>query len=752
MCNRHPIALRPAPVTVSSVAFSNSPDFTAGLNAAQAEAVSYAEGPMLVLAGPGSGKTRVLTHRIARLVTSGVPAHRILAVTFTNKAAHEMRLRLGGDRDEKTGLAPDAVEFSRLDGRSPRPGLLPSGLLVPSSISTFHSCCLRTLRLNAVAAGLPRGFSVFDVADSLRVIQANESGLEKREVQALFEAISALRNLGVLSAQELLEPEASPVIDGLRFDLGDVEFFASQWERYQVRMLELGALDFDDLLVKTLQLLRSPVGAHIGAYYDAFLVDEFQDTNIVQFEILHRLALDRGTIRDVCVVGDPEQAIFGWRGGSAEMMDRFVEVFDPVKVVELGENYRSTGSIVETSQRILDASSAKFKIKLSTNNPLGAKPRVYVCEDSEDEAERAAAAVKAHVDRGESSAVLVRTKAQTRPFEVAFARLRIVHNVVGATRFVDRSEVKDALAYLHVVANPKNDPAFERAVISPRRGLGEGAIEKLRVVSPAASLREKLADTGSLSALSTSVRGKFTAFAELLDDVESAARLSPYEALRVVLDGGLRDSFSDDPDRVANLDELLAAAKSFGAPVSDSAEHLADFLALYSLSASTDDVSPRRAAKAVIITAHAAKGNEFDHVWIAGLDEDVFPHLFASSPDEAEEERRLLYVAASRPRTTLTVSHRARRIAAGRWQDSRPSPFLAFFTGTYRHDPRPEAALRADVVRLTPDEVKPGTVVLHDVFGSGTVLTSAGSVVEICFDAPAKVRKIDLAFAPLRLA
>lgn len=736
------------------MALSNSPDFTAGLNTAQAEAVSYDGGPMLVLAGPGSGKTRVLTHRIARLVASGVPAHRILAATFTNKAAHEMRLRLGGDRDEKTGLAPDAAEFALLYGRAPRSGLLPSGLLVPSSISTFHSCCLRTLRLNADAAGLPRGFSVFDVADSLRVIQANESGLEKREVQALFEAISALRNLGVLSPQELLEPAASPVLEGLRFDLGDVEFFASQWERYQVRMLELGALDFDDLLVKMLQFLRSPAGSHVGAYYDAFLVDEFQDTNVVQFEILRLLVGDAAATRDVCVVGDPEQAIFGWRGGSAEMMDRFVERFDPVKVVELGENYRSSGAIVETAQRILDASSAKLKIKLFTENPYGEKPRVRVCDDSDDEAERAAAAVKAHVDRGESSAVLVRTKAQTRPFEVAFAGLGIAHNVVGATRFVDRSEVKDALAYLHVVSNPKNDPAFERAIVSPRRGLGEGAIEKLRAVSSAASLREKLADTASLAALSASVRAKFAAFAELLDDVESAARVSPYEALRVVLDGGLRTSFSDDPDRVANLDELLAAAKTFGAPADDPAGHLADFLARYSLSASTDDSfsSSRRGAKAVIITAHAAKGNEFDHVWIAGLDQDVFPHLFASSPDEAEEERRLLYVAASRPRKTLTVSHRARRIAGGRWQDSRPSPFVAFFTGTYRHDPHPAATVRADVVRLTPDEVSPGTMVHHDVFGAGTVVASAGSVVKIRFDAPAKERTIDLAFAPLRLA
>lgn len=735
------------------MALSNSPDFTAGLNAAQAAAVSYDGGPMLVLAGPGSGKTRVLTHRIARLVASGVPAHRVLAMTFTNKAAHEMRLRLGGDRDEKTGLAPDAAEFSRAYGRTPRPGLLPSGLLVPASISTFHSCCLRTLRLNADAAGLPRGFSVFDVADSLRVIKANESGLEKREVQALFEAISALRNLGVLSPQELLEPVSAPVVEGLRFDLGDVEFFASQWERYQARMRELGALDFDDLLVKMLQLLRSPAGAHIGSYYDAFLVDEFQDTNVVQFEILRLLAGDRLAARDVCVVGDPEQAIFGWRGGSAEMMDRFVEVFDPVKVIELGENYRSTDSIVKTSQRILDASSAKLKIKLFTSNPRGDKPRVLVCDDSDDEAERAAAAVKAHVDRGESTAVLVRTKAQTRPFEVAFARLRIAHNVVGATRFVDRSEVKDALAYLHVVSNPKNDPAFERAVVSPRRGLGEGAIEKLRTASPASSLREKLADTTALAALSASVRGKFAAFAELLDNVESAARVSPYEALRVVLDGGLRASFSDDQDRVANLDELLAAAKSFGPPQGDPSDHLADFLALYSLSASTDEVHApaRRSAKAVIITAHAAKGNEFDHVWIAGLDQDVFPHLYASRPDEAEEERRLLYVAASRPRKTLTVSHRARRIAGGRWQDSRPSPFVAFFTGTYRYNPPTEPAVRANVARLTPDEVTPGTVVHHDVFGSGTVIASAGSVVKIRFDAPSKERTIDLAFAPLRL-
>lgn len=732
---------------------SASIDFLAGLNVAQGEAVSYTGGPMLVLAGPGSGKTRVLTHRIARLVAAGVPAHRILAVTFTNKAAHEMRMRLGGDRDVKTSLAPDIEAFSAQHGRSPNPGLLPSGLQVPASISTFHSCCLRTLRIHADAAGLPRGFSIFDVADSLRVIQANESGLEKREVQVLFDSVSALRNLGVLSPQELLEPAASSVVDNLRFDLGDLEFFASQWGRYQDRMRELGALDFDDLLVKMLQLLRSPAGARIGSYYDAFLVDEFQDTNVVQFDILRLLAGTSPANRDVCVVGDPEQAIFGWRGGSAEMMDRFVEVFSPVKVVELGENYRSTGSIVQTSQNILDASSAKLKIKLFTNNQSGTPPRVFACADSDDEAERAAAAVAAQVSRGDSSAVLVRTKAQTRPFEVAFSRLRIAHNVVGAMRFVDRAEVKDALAYLHVVSNPRNDQAFERAAVSPRRGLGAGAFEKLRSASSAQSLRDKVADSAALATLSASVRGKFSAFAGLLSDVEVGAGVSPYEALRVVLDSGLRASLSDDKDRVANLDELLAAAKSFSPQSVGPAEHLAEFLALYSLSASTDEVrSPAsRSAKAVIITAHAAKGNEFDHVWIAGLDQDVFPHLFASQPGEAEEERRLLYVAASRPRKTLTVSHRDRRIAGGRWQDSRPSPFLAFFSSSTRPASRPVAAVRVNVVRLTPDEVPIGTLVKHEVFGTGVVVDTAGSVATIKFDSPSKERKIDLAFAPLIL-
>lgn len=765
-----PIALSALPVTVLSVPLFDTDAFTVGLDDAQGEAVLHSSGPLLVLAGPGSGKTRALTHRIARLVAAGVPAYRILALTFTNRAASEMRYRLAGDRDEKTGLIPDAVEFERMYSRPPRPGLLPPGLLVPSSIATFHSMCLRTLRIHAKDANLPPGFSVFDVADSVRVVESVEEDLEKREAQSLFEQFSALRNFGVLSPEALLSPSTEEVVASLRFDLGDLEFFAAQWGRYRARMQELGALDFDDLLVKMLEFLRSPAGESYGSFYDAILVDEFQDTNFVQFEILRSLVGPDPASRDVCVVGDPEQAIFGWRGGSPAMMERFVEVFDPVRILELGTNYRSSPEIVKASQRILDASSAKIKITKLRADPgkptaispeCNFPPRVVVCEDSDDEAERAAAAVKQCISRGESAAILVRTKAQTRPFEAAFDRLRIPFNLVGATRFVDRTEVKDALSYLHVVSNPANDPAFERAVVSPRRGVGKGALDKLRLVSSEFSLRAKLADAPALGSLPNALRGKLSAFANLLDEVESASQVSPYEAVQAVFDGGLRESFASDAERLANLDELLAAAKAFGSPSGDPKAVLADFLGQFSLSASTDETAARRASRATIITAHAAKGTEFDHVWVAGLDEDVFPHIFASSLEELEEERRLLYVATSRPRLSLTVSHRTRRIAAGRWQDSRPSPFLNFFTGDRlgtksslvlsgpdRSNPDVPKPAKS---RLTPEQAPPGTEVMHDVFGPGLVVALAGTVARIRFSAPSKERTIDLSFAPLSL-
>ena len=778
-----PIAVSPVSVTVSSMT-SSAPHQPAGvsrglpippttvmlggMNDAQVAAVRHRGSPLLILAGPGSGKTRVLTHRIADLVLSGLSPERILAVTFTNKAAEEMRRRLGGDRDERTGEPREVLN------RPYVPGLLPPLIPVPSSISTFHSLCLRTLRFNADLAGIPRGFAVFDTADSLRVIRDNEPGLEKKDAQAIFEMISSLRNVGVLHADDL---ESAPAAED--FYIKDRLTLAAQWRRYEQRMVELGALDFDDLLVKMVELLRSSEASRLSSYYDAFLVDEFQDTNVVQYEILLRLAGPNRASREVCVVGDPEQAIFGWRGGSPVMMDKFVEDFAPARIIELGENYRSTPQIVAAAQRILDASTAKLRIKLYTNNPPGPKESIVSADDAEDEAERVVASAARAVDGGESFAVLVRTKAQTNPIELALGRENesrrrrnlppLSFSVVGAQRFAERAEVKDALAYLRVVLNPKDDFAFERAACAPRRGLGPAAFDKLRAFTPpgSSSLYEKLMHPNRPSAFAGKIGATFSSLAEVFSSIEAALDYGVESTVKAVLDSGLYSAFSEDVDRRENLDELRRAAarydRSSPAPGRFAVE---EYVGAYALSSSTDS-SMGGESGVTIITAHAAKGNEFDHVWIAGLDEDVFPHLYASTPEAREEERRLLYVAASRPRRSLTLSHRRRRMLNGKWGDARPSKYLEQFFGfpspsdrssvssvvslVASSSPAPPRAILPGV-RLNPQDVPPGTLVEHNVFGTGTVVSLVGSHVEIEFSSPPRRRKLDLSFAPLRLA
>lgn len=726
----------------------------AGLNPEQVEAVTHRGSPLLVLAGPGSGKTRVLTHRIAGLVAAGTPAHRILAVTFTNKAAREMRTRL-----ER---------------------LLPPGVEVPSSVSTFHSFCVRAIRSNADLLGLPRGFTVLDADDAIRAMRTAVEDLDKKDARALLGEISLAKNTG-------LSPDDFEVSGA-----HNASTVAAHWRSYAAVLRDMGALDFDDLLLETRRLLSTPAGDQLRTRFDSVLVDEWQDTNVVQYDIVRLLADPNPSTRDVCVVGDPNQAIYSWRGSTPEVLDRFVVDFAPCEVIALTTNYRSTPEIVALSTTIATSSgSALAKVQFHTANPSGAPVRVFAAADTEEEVDQVLRGLRRATG---SRAILVRTNAQTRGFEEGLMNAGIAHQLVGATRFVDRAEVKDVLAYLRVVANPADEIAFARAAAVPRRGLGETTVAGFLSYCRDNGLHPGTAiqDPSVLAAHSGRARTALERFSIDLDRVAAQLHLGPAECVSESLDLGVRTTHSADVERLENLKELESSVLKFETrlraedPNLTPVELLHAYLENAALTASTD---VDESADVSIITVHAAKGREFDHVWVVGVEEGIFPHQMADTRAGVDEERRLFFVATSRPRASLTISYRARRLTAKGWDYVDRSSFIDEYltphailpddssaftppsfgygnsrtnTNRTKHQTRsskPAASHRSPSAtpppprpqgpRLDPGSVEPGTTVQHPVFKTGTITALAGSIAVIDFGG--KSRTLDLAFAPLTL-
>lgn len=733
----------------------------AGLNADQAEAVTTLDGPLLVVAGPGSGKTRVLTHRIAALVETGTALPRqILAVTFTNKAANEMRERL-----------------TTLVGEESMGGMW---------VSTFHSACLRLLRANPSGSGLPVGFTVLDSEDAKKVLRDTLISLrleyEKSDVKEAMAAISWMKNT-------LTGPTDDEV--------------AQIAAAYQARLRKMNAVDFDDILLATKNMLEDDqIRNRYRGKFTHVLVDEYQDTNMVQYAIMQSL-----TGGNICCVGDVDQAIYSWRGSSPQLLDRFTHDFPGAKVVILAENYRSTPEILEVCQSIIDPNPAAHRGVLRTTNPSGAPVRLGGFDDDRDEV---SFVVRDLADRNVSSCVvLMRTNAQTRPFEEQLTRRAIPYQVVGALRFYERAEVKDALAYLRLVTNPRDIVSFARAAGTPRRGLGQVTVDGLITDALATGvpvidlIRERL-DDGA-------IHGRAVAgVSELLDQLDAvahAAKTGPAEALRVVLDTvGLKKHFmadkSEGPDRVANLAELVSGARSFvdspaslrvdGTPVAelDGFERTVAFLENTALVAAP--AGEEGAARVALMTVHAAKGREFDDVYVVGLEETLFPHFLPHETPNVEEERRLLFVACSRARRHLTLSYAGARLVFGRRVENARSRFLADLPSTvqrvgaaqsssrvprsgrpawgdkytdsvrsrsnYDREPLPShpvpvaRAGRPAVAagpRLAQADAVQGNKVNHKVFGDGEIIEVIGSRVKVQFESVTK--ELELAFAPMEL-
>src|SRR2546423_1344562 len=636
-----------------------SMDFLSSLNERQREAVTTTEGPLLIIAGAGSGKTRVITVRIAYLISERhVAPHNILAVTFTNKAAQEMRDRvtrlLGG---QKLASAP--------------------------LVSTFHSLCVRMLRrdIEKLEEGYTRSFTIYDQDDSVRVVKAcikdlgyDDQRLGARAVQG---AISHAKNSGLDAESYAARVEAH---DERRAAIARV------FKLYEERLVNNNALDFDDLLIKAVRLLRKrdDVRAHYNERFRYILVDEYQDTNSLQFALIHFLTERQ---QNICVVGDPDQSVYGWRGADITNILNFEQHYPEARVIKLEQNYRSTQNILDAADAVIKLNAARKEKRLWTSSPSGSPIRYYQAMDAESEARFAAAKIEEHrrADPTTRAAVLYRTNAQSRLFEEAMRRAGLPYNIVGGFSFYERAEVRDIIAYLKLALNPHDSIAMMRVINTPPRGLGKQTLDELerRAKDYGVSVWETISIINDPSQTPTGFSARalnsLKNFQKIITDlVASASKETASEVVKAaILDSGyaevLKTENSEESEsRLENLQELVNAAVDYD---KEEGGGLRDFIDSAALVADADQY--QRDAPVTLMTMHSAKGLEFPLVFIVGLEDGLFPHArSATDKAELEEERRLCYVAITRAEKFLYVAHAMKRRVYGEELASEPSQFL----------------------------------------------------------------------------
>ena len=643
-------------------------DLLSSLNPEQQQAVLQTQGPLLILAGAGSGKTRVIAHRIAHIVSSGIAApDRFLAVTFTNKAAEEMRTRV------ESLLGVDCRQMW---------------------ISTFHALCARLLRREAPHVGLSRDFVIYDSTDQLAVIKQalKQFGVDDNALQPRL-ALSRISH-----AKNRMEgPEVFTANSWNPRDHQIGKLYAA----YVQALKDANALDFDDLLLRTVELFETSelVRDRYSEKFKYLMVDEYQDTNRPQYLMIHRLAARH---RNLCVVGDPDQSIYKWRGADLRNILDFEHDFPEVATVRLERNYRSTQVILDAASAVIAQNRNRKEKRLYTDRRGGAKILYYRAGDDLDEAEFIARTARTALqdDPENTVAILYRTNAQSRTLEDALRRSGTPYKIIGGVRFYERKEIKDSLAYLKLVLNPHDDVSLRRVINVPARGIGKGVMESLEAVElssdadlpPLLAGLQPVATNNSLWArlvhaldqrlLAPRAAAALAAFRDLLVQATEVARQDSVSiTLGKVLDQSgylqdLRDERSEEAEsRIENLAELVSAAREYETRAPEPS--LGGFVDQLSLLSDVDEEAGSRDARVLMMTMHSAKGLEFPVVFIAGLEEGLFPHS-RSADDEAEleEERRLCYVGLTRAQRRIVLTSAARRRVFGDYQATEASRFI----------------------------------------------------------------------------
>ncbi len=628
------------------------------LNKPQKEAVFHTEGPLLILAGAGSGKTRVLTHRIAYLIEEkGVNPWNILAITFTNKAAEEMRQRV----DSLVGIGAESIW-----------------------VSTFHSMCVRILRRYIDRLGYDNRFTIYDTDDQKtlmkEVCRKTDIDTKRFKERMLLSVISSAKN-------EMILPEEFELNAGGDFVQLKI---AKVYKEYEAQMRANNALDFDDLLVKTVQLLETQpdVRENYQERFRYIMVDEYQDTNTVQFRLVSLLA---GKYRNLCVVGDDDQSIYKFRGANIRNILDFEKEFSDAKVIKLEQNYRSVGNVLEVANSVIRNNKGRKEKTLWTDNEKGEKIRLRQFDTAYDEAQFIAEDIKDETAQGANysdHAVLYRTNAQSRLLEEKFVAMNIPYKIVGGINFYSRREIKDVLSYLKTIDNGKDDLAVRRIINVPKRGIGLTTINRIQESAAARGIGfyDALSAPDLIPGIGRSA-SKLDSFAALIEYFKGRSEESVVTDLltEVIEKTGYTESLeADDPEeleaRVQNIDELVSKAAVYEESCSDRGERptLSGFLEEVALVADIDSVAEDR-DYVILMTLHSAKGLEFPHVYLAGMEDGLFPSYMSISgddPEELEEERRLCYVGVTRAEEKLTLTCARMRLVRGERQYNSMSRFI----------------------------------------------------------------------------
>ena len=697
------------------------------LNDSQIEAIETTKGPVLIIAGAGSGKTRVLTYRYAHLVKSyGVDIENILAITFTNKAAEEMKSRIS--------------DLLNLEAS-------------PKWVSTFHSLCVKILRIHGDKLGFNRNFSIYDQSDSNKVVRNcmsdNNVDLKQYSPKRFQAQISNLKN-------NMINPKEALEIADTFFDVKVAEIYIS----YEKKLKQANAMDFDDLLLKTVELFEKfeSVLSFWAGKFQFVMVDEYQDTNFVQYKLVELLGSNN---KNVCVVGDSDQSIYAFRGADIRNIIEFEKDFENAKIIQLEKNYRSTKKILNLANQIISNNQRTLDKNLWTDNEEGLDVDSIQFRSERDEANWVSLEIKKILEENkiDEVAVFYRTNSQSRLFEEELRKNNINYKVLGSVRFYDRKEIKDIICYLKFILNNDDMVSFERIVNVPRRGIGDSTIGKIRGSMDILNknLSQILKNPEEIDNISPRIKSKLKEFYVLIEELKSVAIQGPSKTIKEIINKTgykselINEGTLESQMRLENIEELMNSAFNFEnlneSEIDEPFTVLREYLESIALFADTDDLE--ESDRVTLMTLHNAKGLEFPFVFMTGMEENLFPHERSTQggKKEIEEERRLCYVGITRAEKKLYLTYSWSRTLWGGTTFNLPSRFI---------EEGKDFLANIEIKELNSTEkaigknISIGSKVLHDKYGEGNVLEVNGNEITVNFNNDIGVKYLDIEWAPIK--